>query len=49
MCCPTDCYEIVSGVRLRPVPEMAACLAYTPAKAALHRPKCGHLDDRQPV
>jgi hypothetical protein len=40
--CPTDCFAldgfaVKAGVRLRPVPEWGACLAYTPAHPALHR------------
>lgn len=30
-------YALEAGVRLRPVPEMGVCLAYTPARPALHR------------
>jgi hypothetical protein len=35
--CPTDCFTVETGVRLRPVPEMGVCLAYTPSRPALHR------------
>ena len=35
--CLNERYAVEPGVRLRPVPEMAACLAYTPARPALHR------------
>ena len=35
--CPRDSYVLAKGVRLRPVPEMGACLAYTPAHPRLHR------------
>ncbi|MBR0681714.1 hypothetical protein GXW74_14565 [Roseomonas eburnea] len=35
--CPTDCFRLEPGVRLRPVPELGHCLAYTPARPALHR------------
>ncbi|NMJ43703.1 PqqD family protein [Roseomonas sp. JC162] len=34
---PTDCFRLEPGVRLRPVPELGHCLAYTPARPALHR------------
>ena len=34
---PHDSFTIEAGVRLRPVPEMGACLAYTRARPALHR------------
>lgn len=37
MCCPSERYALEPGVRLRPVPEMGVCLAYTPARPALHR------------
>jgi hypothetical protein len=37
VCCPGECYALEAGVRLRPVPEMGVCLAYTPARPALHR------------
>ena len=37
MSCPTDYYALEPGVRLRPVPEMGVCLAYTPARPGLHR------------
>jgi hypothetical protein len=30
-------YDLSVGVRLRPVPELGVCLAYTPARPALHR------------
>jgi len=30
-------YSRVPGVRLRPVPELGTCLAYTPAKPRLHQ------------
>lgn len=30
-------YSRVPGVRLRPVPELCTCLAYTPAKPRLHQ------------
>jgi hypothetical protein len=35
--CLTDCFALEAGVRLRPVPEMGVCLAYTPSHPALHR------------
>jgi hypothetical protein len=35
--CPTDSFAVERGVRLRPVPEMGVCLAYTPSRPALHR------------
>jgi hypothetical protein len=35
--CPSDYFALEPGVRLRPVPEMGVCLAYTPARPALHR------------
>jgi hypothetical protein len=34
---PTDRFGLEPGVRLRPVPELGHCLAYTPARPALHR------------
>jgi hypothetical protein len=34
---PTDCFRLEPGVRLRPVPELGHCLAYTPARPALHK------------
>lgn len=34
---PRDSFAVEAGVRLRPVPEMGACLAYTRARPALHR------------
>jgi hypothetical protein len=34
---PGGDFELEAGVRLRPVPEMGVCLAYTPARPALHR------------
>ena len=34
---PTDCFRLEPGTRLRPVPELGHCLAYTPARPALHR------------
>ena len=47
MSCHSDCFEVTNqaadryavaeGVRLRPVPEAGACLAYTRARPALHR------------
>ena len=33
----SDCFALKSGVRLRPVPEMGVCLAYTRDPPALHR------------
>ncbi len=30
------CWKAEPGVRLRPVPEQGVCLAYTPARPALH-------------
>ncbi len=30
-------YSRVPGVRLRPVPELGTCLAYTPARPRLHQ------------
>jgi hypothetical protein len=35
--CPKDSFTLEPGVRLRPVPEMGVCLAYTPIRPALHR------------
>jgi|SRR4051812_15779393 hypothetical protein len=35
--CPGDRYALEPAVRLRPVPELGVCLAYTPARPALHR------------
>jgi hypothetical protein len=35
--CPNERYALEPGVRLRPVPEMGVCLAYTPARPCLHR------------
>jgi hypothetical protein len=35
--CPNEYYLLEDGVRLRPVPEMGVCLAYTPTRPALHR------------
>jgi hypothetical protein len=35
--CPGGCFVLEPGVRLRPVPELGVCLAYTPARPALHR------------
>ena len=35
--CPNESFALEAGVRLRPVPEMGVCLAYTPARPALHR------------
>ena len=37
MCYLSEHYALEAGVRLRPVPEMGVCLAYTPARPALHR------------
>ena len=36
--CPTSSprYALEPGVRLRPLPELGVCLAYTPARPALH-------------
>ena len=33
---PTVCVSAAPGLRLRPVPEMGACLAYDPRRAKLH-------------
>jgi hypothetical protein len=36
--CPsTPRYALDPDVRLRPLPELGVCLAYTPARPALHR------------
>jgi hypothetical protein len=35
--CPSDRFLLEAGVRLRPVPELGVCLAYTPARPDLHR------------
>jgi hypothetical protein len=35
--CPNEYFSVESGVRLRAVPEMGACLAYTSMRPALHR------------
>jgi hypothetical protein len=35
--CPSICYALEPGVRLRPVPELGTCLAYLPARRSLHR------------
>lgn len=38
MSCPsTPRYALDPDVRLRPLPELGVCLAYTPARPALHR------------
>jgi hypothetical protein len=37
VCCQDGSFELEPGVRLRPVPEMGVCLAYTPQKPAIHR------------
>lgn len=37
MYCQDERYALVPGVRLRPLPEMGVCFAYTPALPALHR------------
>jgi hypothetical protein len=34
--CQIERFVLESGVRLRPVPEMGVCLAYTRARPALH-------------
>lgn len=34
---PKEYFVLEEGVRLRPVPEMGACLVYTRARPALHR------------
>lgn len=36
MSCQIERFVLESGVRLRPVPEMGVCLAYTRARPALH-------------
>ena len=36
MSCPKESFALETGVRLRPVPEMGVCLAYTPRHPALH-------------
>ena len=33
---PPDCVSASPGLRLRPVPELGACLAYDPVRARLH-------------
>jgi hypothetical protein len=33
---PSDCFALKPGVRLRPVPEMGVCLAYTRNPPGLH-------------
>jgi len=35
--CPNEYFVLEPGVRLRPVPEMGVCLAYTRARPGLHR------------
>jgi hypothetical protein len=35
--CPNEFFALEAGVRLRPVPELGVCLAYTPKHPALHR------------
>jgi hypothetical protein len=35
--CPNEFFVLEAGVRLRPVPELGVCLAYTPKHPALHR------------
>jgi hypothetical protein len=35
--CQNDYFALEAGVRLRPVPEMGVCLAYTARRPALHR------------
>ena len=37
MSCQNDFFALEAGVRLRPVPEMGVCLAYTARRPALHR------------
>ena len=38
MSCPsTPRYALEPNVRLRPLPELGVCVAYTPARPALHR------------
>lgn len=37
MSCPTGCYRLVHGVRVRPIPELETCMVYTPADPKLYR------------